>query len=71
MLVETPAIKMSVDIRSIGTKDGSMQLCGMADTMPCQVTVTRREVKKLLPLVMNWRVIVFALGSVFSKSNTN
>jgi hypothetical protein len=68
MLVETPAMRISFDARSIGTDVRSMRLIGMADTMPCTVIVTREEVAKLFKLLCNYRTIRFVLGCVFGRT---
>ena len=68
MLVETPALNMSVDVRSVETDEEQITLTGMASTMPCKVIVSRQEVGQLIRLLTNWRVIRFALSELFARA---
>lgn len=68
MLVETPAMNMAVDVRSVETDDQSMTLSGLASTMPCKVVVSRDELGQLFRLLANWRVIKFVLCAMFTSA---
>lgn len=70
MLVETPAVTMAFDARSVATDDQSLKLIGMADTMPCTVTVPRDEVGKLIKLLCNYRTIRFVFGCVLARAKS-
>jgi len=68
MLVETPAINMSVVVRSVETGEEQMTLAGMASTIPCRVIVSRQAADQLIRLFANCSVIRFALSALFVRA---
>ena len=67
MLVETPAVNLSVDVRAVEAGDEALTLAGMAGTMPCKIVVSRQEIGQIARLLTNRRVIRFILAALLSK----
>ena len=62
MKVSTPAMKLNVRVDSAKRQDGRLVLHGVAGMMPCETSLSAAEVRKLILMVLNPRIlpVVFA-----------
>ena len=65
MLVKTPAIKLSVEIRETKTEDGFLILSGAANAMPCSVEMSPKELWSLTGKLLRPSVIGLMFKSLF------
>lgn len=64
MRVSTPAMKLDVRIDKAKRQDGNLVMIGVAGMMPCETRLSPEELRKLIFLVMNPRI----LPVLFSRS---
>ena len=68
MLVNTPAIKLGVEVRKVETRDGKLVLSGVATAMPCTVEMDGAELLSLAGRMMRPSVIALMLRALFRRS---
>lgn len=57
MRVSTPAMKLDVRIDKAKRQDGLLVLNGVAGMMPCETRLSPSELRKLIFLVMNPKIL--------------
>lgn len=70
MRVKTPAMKLDLRIDEVELKDGQLLLTGMAGMLPCETTMTAREVRALLRRALRPSILWWALRSASGADGT-
>lgn len=68
MLVRTPAMKLAVEIRGIGAKDGKVELTGVTGAMPCSVEMAPAEVLAIARGALKPAVLRLMLRALLRKN---
>jgi len=61
MKIKTPAMKLDLRIDKLEVKDGELRLDGVAGMLPCEASMSAREVRSLLAKALRPKVILWAL----------
>lgn len=74
MLVQTPAIKLGVEVRETKIEDDKLILSGVANAMPCTVEIRGREMVRLFGRMLRPAIIGLFMkslpGALFRKADT-
>lgn len=70
MRVKTPAMKLDLRIDDVELKDDRLLLTGMAGMLPCETTLTAREVRSLLRRALRPSILWWALRSASGADGT-
>lgn len=62
MKVVTPTIKLDVRVDTMTAADGRLSMTGVAGMLPCDVSLTPQEMRKLLRMAMRPGVLRLLLG---------
>lgn len=52
MKVSTPTINLDVRIDAMGSRDGKLHMSGVAGMLPCELSISPSEIRKLLRLAI-------------------
>lgn len=69
MKVITPAMKLDVHMNRAEVKEGAVVLSGITGIMPCETSMTPKEIFQMMRLVMKPGIIWFLVSSVFRRKN--
>jgi len=66
MLVKTPAIKLAVEIRDVGTSGERITFSGVANAMPCTVEMSPAEMLVLARSAMRPAILKLLIAALFT-----
>lgn len=69
MKVVTPAMKLELQLNKAEVKENTLVLSGITGVMPCETSITAKEIFQMIRLVMKPGILWFLISSPFCRGN--